>query len=183
MKYMFASDIHGSETYAQKLVDVFNESGAEKLIICGDVLYHGPRNDLPDEYNTKTVYEMLNEIKDKIVACRGNCDSEVDQMVLEFEMMDDYRKLRLNGIPFFITHGHIYGPDYLPQDMEKGSAFVFGHIHLPVAEKNYKGIYILNPGSASIPKGGWAHSYAMLDENVFTVYDFEGKVLKSITIE
>ena len=182
MKYMFASDIHGSAEYADKVVNIFKESGARKLILCGDLLYHGPRNDLPDRYDTKTVYALLNELKDDIIAVRGNCDSEVDQMVLEFPMMDTFAKLRLNDIPFFVTHGHIYDPTHLPENLEKGSAFVFGHIHLPVAEKQH-GIYIFNPGSTSIPKGGNPGSYAMLDERTFTIYGFAGNVIRQLTIQ
>lgn len=181
MKYMFASDIHGSAEYARKLADIFKESGAKKLILCGDLLYHGPRNDFPEEYNTKTVFAILNELKDDIIAIRGNCDSEVDQMVLEFPMMDDYVKLVLNDIPFFVTHGHIYAPEHLPEGLEKGDAFISGHIHLPVAEKQH-GINILNPGSTSLPHGGYPGSYAMLDDRKFTIYSFAGDIIKQLTL-
>lgn len=183
MKYLFASDIHGSAYYCRKLLEIFEKGDFENLILMGDTLYHGARNDLPEEYGTKTCTEMLNEYAGKIIACRGNCDAEIDQMVLQFPIMSDYNLLTLNGITFFQTHGHIYGPEKLPP-MGVCKALVFGHIHLPVARFDEEaGVYFLNPGSISIPKGGNPGSYAILDENVWTIYDFEGNVLKSITIE
>lgn len=181
MKYIFASDIHGSHYWLQKLIEKFEESGADSMIQMGDLLYHGARNDLPGEYDTKKCTALLNQYWTRIMACKGNCDSEVDQMVLHFPIESRYNLLELNGIRFFQTHGHYYNPENLPP-MGTCDAFVFGHIHLPVAEKR-DGIYILNPGSTSIPKGGYPNSYALLDENVFTIYDFEGNVIKSITIE
>ena len=181
MKYMFASDIHGSAHYAKKVVDKFKELGADRLILCGDLLYHGQINDLPKDYNTKDVILMFNEIKDSIYAVRGNCDSEVDQMVLEFPIMADYSILVLNGINFYLTHGHLSSPENLPA-LKKGDAFVFGHIHLPIAKKQ-DDVYILNPGSASLPKGGNPNSYAVLDGKNFKVLSFEGDVLREIEIE
>lgn len=180
MKYIFASDIHGSAYYCKKLLDVFEHSGAEQLILMGDLLYHGARNDLPEEYGTKDCTAMLNEYFNRIIACRGNCDSEIDQMVLQFPIMSDYNILKLNGITFFQTHGHIYNPEKLPP-LGVCQALVFGHIHLPVARKQ-DDIYILNPGSTSIPKGGNPGSYAILDDNIWTIKDFEGNVLKEIEI-
>ncbi len=181
MKYMFASDVHGSAYYAKKIVDKFKETGAKRLILCGDLLYHGPRNDLPRDYNPKEVIPLFNSIKDKIYAVRGNCDSEVDQMVLDFPIMSDYSILVLNDITFYLTHGHLKSPDNLPP-LEKGSAFIFGHIHLPIAEKR-DGIYILNPGSISIPKGGNPNSYAILDGKNFKVISLDGDILREINIE
>ena len=181
MKYIFASDIHGSAYYCRKLLNVFEYSGAEQLILMGDLLYHGARNDLPEEYGTKDCTQQLNEYAGKIIACRGNCDSEIDQMVLQFPIMSDYNLLNLNGITFFQTHGHLYNPEKLPP-MGVCRAFVFGHIHLPVARRQ-DDVYILNPGSTSIPKGGFPNSYAVLDDNVWTVKDFEGNEIKSIVIE
>lgn len=181
MRYMFASDIHGSAYYAKKILDKFYELKADRLVLCGDLLYHGPRNDLPKDYNPKEVIEIFNSIKDKIYAVRGNCDSEVDQMVLEFPIMSDYTILVLNDINFYLTHGHLYSPDKLPA-LSEGTAFVFGHIHLPMAQKEGN-IFILNPGSASLPKGGNPNSYAILDNKNFKVVSFEGDVLREIDIE
>ena len=168
MKYIIASDIHGSAYYAKMLARKFENSGADKLILLGDLLYHGPRNDLPRDYAPKEVIEILNGYKDSIYAVRGNCDAEVDQMVLDFPIMSDYSVYILNGITFFASHGHIYSPQNLPC-MKKGEVFISGHIHLPVAECK-DGIYILNPGSTSIPKGGNPPSYSVLDGSRFTIY-------------
>lgn len=180
MKYMFASDIHGSAYYADLLAEKFEGSGAGKLILLGDLLYHGPRNDLPREYAPKKVIETLNRYKDFIFAVRGNCDSEVDQMVLEFPMMADYAFFALNGVEIYASHGHIYSPEKL-LPMRSGSSFLFGHIHLPVAEKRGE-YFILNPGSAALPKGGNPPSYAVLDEKCFRILTFEDEIIKEIEI-
>lgn len=180
MKYIFASDIHGSAYYAKKTVEVFEESGADRLILVGDLLYHGPRNALPKDYNPQEVFTLLNKYADRIYAVRGNCDAEVDQMVLDFPMMSDYIVLNLNGINFFISHGHIYGEDNLPK-LKAGDVFVFGHIHLPIAKKE-EGIYILNPGSTSIPKGGNVNSYAILDGSDFKIMSFDKEIIKEISL-
>ncbi len=180
MKYMFASDIHGSYYYAKKVVDEFRASGARKLILLGDILYHGPRNDLPREYAPKEVIPLLNDMKEHILAVRGNCEAEVDQMVLEFPVMADYACMYLNDINFYVTHGHLWSPESLPP-LARGSAFIFGHIHLPIADRQGD-VYILNPGSASLPKGGNPNSYAILDGQHFTVRDFDGNTLKEIHI-
>lgn len=179
MKYMFASDIHGSAYYCKLVIDKFLESGAERLILLGDLLYHGPRNDLPKDYSPKDVFSLLNQYKDKIYAVRGNCDSEVDQMVLEFPMMADYILLSLNGLTIFATHGHLYHQEQLPP-MVTGDILIHGHTHLPVAEK-YNQIYLLNPGSSALPKEGNPCSYGMLDERTFTVYSFDHEIVKQIT--
>lgn len=180
-KYMIASDIHGSSYYAEKTAETFEKSGAGRLILLGDLLYHGPRNDLPKDYAPKEVIRILNSCRERILAVRGNCEAEVDQMVLGFPVMADYAYLVLNGIEIFATHGHLWNPEQLPP-MAPGTAFLFGHIHLPVAEKQ-DGYYILNPGSVSIPKGGNPNSYAILEDRTFTILDFSGSTLKEITLE
>ena len=114
MKYLIASDIHGSSYYCEKLLEAFEREQADRLLLLGDLLYHGARNDLPAEYSTKKVFALLNGIKDRILAVRGNCDSEVDQMVLEFPIMADYLLLQEEGLTIFATHGHLYGPENLP---------------------------------------------------------------------
>lgn len=178
MKYVFASDIHGSVYYTKALLEKFNESKAEKLILLGDLLYHGPRNDLPKDYAPKEVIAMLNPLKDKIYAVRGNCEAEVDQMVLDFPVMATYALLVLNGVTFYATHGHIYNPENLPP-INPGEALIYGHVHLPIAEKRGD-IYILNPGSTSIPKGGNPSSYAVLEDKHFQILTFDGQVIKEI---
>lgn len=180
MRYMFASDIHGSAYYCRKTLEVFQASGAKRLILLGDILYHGPRNDLPQEYAPKEVIRMLNEVKDRLYAVRGNCDAEVDQMVLEFPILADYALLELNGKTIYATHGHVYNGDVRPP-MQAGDILIHGHTHLPVAEA-MGDKYLLNPGSASLPKGGNPNSYGMLDGDVFTIYDFDGHVVKEIAL-
>ena len=176
MKYMFASDIHGSAHYCRKMLEVYRQSGAERLVLLGDLLYHGPRNDLPQEYAPKQVIAMLNEYKNEIIAVRGNCEAEVDQMVLEFPVMAGYALLVLNGLTFFATHGHLFNQDQMPP-LKAGDILVHGHTHLLKAEK-VNGHYILNPGSTSIPKGGNPATYAILDEQDFKILDFDGNVVK-----
>ncbi len=180
MKYMFASDIHGSAYYCRKMLDAFEQSGAERLILLGDLLYHGPRNELPREYEPKRVLAMLNAYKDKIYAVRGNCDSEVDQMVLEFPIMADYALLALNGRTIYATHGHVFNEEKLPP-MQPGDALIYGHIHIPVARAGGDKFF-LNPGSVSLPKGGNPPSYALLDGSVFTILDFEGGRINEIQL-
>lgn len=188
MKFLFASDIHGSAYWCEKLLSAYRESGAERLVLLGDILYHGPRNDLPKDYAPKAVISMLEPYKDEILCVRGNCEAEVDQMVLPFPCMADYAVLYLNGLTFYATHGHIYntlsdGANLPP--LKNGDILIHGHTHIPAAERfsaGEKEIFWLNPGSVSIPKGGFANSYALLSGTQFTVYDFSGGVLKEIEL-
>lgn len=180
MKYMFASDIHGSAYYCRRLLEEYQKSGAERLILLGDLLYHGPRNDLPKEYAPKEVIAMLNGMKQEIYTVRGNCEAEVDQMVLEFPVLADYAVLVLNGLTFFATHGHVFNQEHMPP-LKKGDILVHGHTHLLKAEQ-FGDNYILNPGSASIPKGGNPSTYAILEEQTFRILDFEGNVVKEIVL-
>lgn len=180
MKYMIASDIHGSAYYCGLLLDEYRKSGASRLILLGDILYHGPRNDLPRDYDPKEVISMLNGIKDQIYSVRGNCDTEVDQMVLEFPVLADYGLLVVNGLTIYLTHGHIYHKDHLPP-VQKGDILLHGHTHILTAEREGD-ITILNPGSVSIPKGGNPPTYGILEEQVFRILDFEGNVQKEIDL-
>lgn len=180
MKYMFASDIHGSAYYCRKMLDAFEKENAVRLISLGDLLYHGPRNDLPRDYAPKEVISMLNAYKNVIYNVRGNCDAEVDQMVLEFPIMADYALLELEGKTFYLSHGHIYNEENLPPLMP-GDIFVHGHTHILRAEK--KETYtILNPGSVSIPKGGNIPTYAVLEQGVFQIKGFDGTVVKEFVL-
>lgn len=176
MKYMIASDIHGSAYYCRKLLEEFEASGAERLILLGDILYHGPRNDLPKEYAPKEVIVMLNAYKDRIYCIRGNCDTEVDQMVLEFPILADYALIATGGLTIYATHGHVYNAGHLPP-MQKGDILLHGHTHVLKAEQ-CGDITVLNPGSVSIPKEGNPPTYAMLENRVFRIYDFEGNTIK-----
>lgn len=180
MRYMFASDIHGSAYYCEMTLDAFGQSGADRLILLGDLLYHGPRNDLPKDYAPKKVIDMFNRHRDRILAVRGNCDSEVDQMVLDFPMMADYSLLALNGKTIYATHGHVYNEERRPP-MCPGDVLIHGHTHLPVA-RAMEDCYLLNPGSVSLPKEGNPNSYGMLDNRVFTIWDFDGNKVKEIEL-
>lgn len=180
MKWLIASDIHGSAYYCEKLLSAFEKENADKLLILGDVLYHGPRNDLPKDYAPKRVIEMLNGIKDKIMCVRGNCDTEVDQMVLKFPVLADYGILSVENRMIYATHGHKYGPENLPP-LENGDILLFGHIHVPKCyEEN--GILILNPGSVSIPKENSEHSYMILEGNKLLWKNLDGVEYNSYTI-
>ena len=180
MKYMFASDIHGSAYYCRKMLEAFDKEEAERLVILGDILYHGPRNDLPLEYAPKTVISLLNERKNTIYAIRGNCEAEVDQMVLDFPVMADYCILVLDGKTFYGTHGHVYNEQKLPPLME-GDILIHGHTHVLKAEKR-EHYYLLNPGSVSIPKEGNPPTYGIYENGVFSVKDFEGNIVKKINL-
>ena len=152
MKLVIASDIHGSAYWCQKLLEVIEREQPEKIILLGDLLYHGPRNDLPRDYAPKQVIPMLSGLQDKILAVRGNCEAEVDQMVLPFPCMADYALLNCDGRNLYLTHGHLWNPDHLPP-LQSGSIFLSGHTHVKMDCMN-NGIRCINPGSVSIPKDG-----------------------------
>lgn len=180
MKLFIASDIHGSAFYCRKLLDTYEKEGAQRMILLGDILYHGPRNDLPKEYAPKEVIRMLNDKKHEIYAVRGNCEAEVDQMVLEFPVLADYMLLFAGERAVYATHGHVYNEEHLPP-MKPGDVLLHGHTHVLRAEK--KGdIIILNPGSVSIPKEGNPPTYAVLEDGIFTIRDFEGRMIKELTL-
>ena len=172
MKIMVASDIHGSAYYCQKMTEAYKNSGAQKLLLLGDILYHGPRNDLPKEYAPKKVIEMLNNISDEILCVRGNCDSEVDQMVLKFNIMAEYAIIYDGERMIFATHGHKFNKDILPS-LKKGHILLHGHTHIPVNE-SIDGITVMNPGSVSIPKENSWHGYMIIENGTYTWYDFDG---------
>ena len=179
MKWMIASDIHGSAKYCRLLMDAMAREGAEKLILLGDLLYHGPRNDLPDGYAPKEVIGMLNEQKERLICVRGNCDAEVDQMVLDVPIMADYAIVRDGDITLFATHGHLY--EGRPP-MSEGMIMISGHTHIPVWEPSGDDIR-LNPGSVSIPKAGSRHGYMTLCDGVFRWHTLDGTEIHQYTIE
>ena len=172
MKYIVASDIHGSAYWCEQLLAAFENEGAEKLVLIGDLLYHGPRNDFPDDYSPKKVFAMLNGVKDKILAVRGNCDSEVDQMVLEFPMMADYALLNHENRTLFLTHGHLF--DSLnPPLLKKGDVLFNGHFHTPELREMENGAIYANCGSVALPKPDFPHSYILIDGNTVYLKDLE----------
>ena len=172
MKYMIASDVHGSAYYCEKMLEAFEKEGADRLILLGDLLYHGPRNDLPRDYAPKKVIEMLNAKKDVLLCVRGNCDTEVDQMVLDFPILADYAVLDLGERMMYLTHGHHHG-EKNPPPMRDGDILMNGHTHVPryMAYDHY--IY-MNPGSVSIPKEDSPHTYMTLENGVFWWKDLDG---------
>jgi hypothetical protein len=167
MKLMFASDIHGSLPAAERVLDIFAQSDAQWLVLLGDLLYHGPRNALPEGYNPAGVAEVLNREAARVIAVRGNCDSEVDQMLLHFPITAPWQQILTERQRLFLTHGHLFGPDNLPA-LAAGDVLVYGHTHIPVAEKRGE-IFHFNPGSVSIPKGGFAASYGVLEGDYLQV--------------
>ena len=170
MKLIIASDIHGSAFWCRRLCELVEREQPDKLILLGDLLYHGPRNDLPREYAPKEVIPMLSQYKDKIIAVRGNCEAEVDQMVLPFPCMADYALLEADGKTMYLTHGHHASPDALPA-LPEGSVFLSGHTHVKLDETR-QGIRCLNPGSVSIPKDG-SHSCLIFENNQFSFHIWE----------
>lgn len=172
MKLMIASDIHGSAYYCRKMLEAYKREKADKLLILGDVLYHGPRNDLPREYQPKEVIAMLNEVKEEILCVRGNCDTEVDQMVLEFPIMAEYAIITWNERLLFATHGHTFHPGNLPM-LKCGDILLTGHTHVPKCE-NIGDYWYMNPGSVSIPKENSEHGYMLLEEH-FLWKNLDGK--------
>ena len=170
MKLLIASDIHGSAYWCRKICDLMETEQPDKLILLGDLLYHGPRNDLPRDYAPKQVIPMLSHYADKIIAVRGNCEAEVDQMVLPFPCMAEFSQLFVDGMTFYLTHGHHANPENLPP-LTEGSVFLSGHTHVKLDEVR-NGIRCLNPGSVSIPKDG-SHSCLIFDNGKFIFHIWE----------
>lgn len=174
MKWMIASDIHGSAYYCEQLCEAMEREKVEKLLLLGDILYHGPRNDLPKGYEPKKVIEMLNPRRQQILCVRGNCDAQVDQMVLDFPIMAEYASFYMGNRMVFATHGHIYNPANPPQ-MNAGDILLNGHTHIPAFEERENYIYV-NPGSVSIPKDNTQHSYMIWEESRFIWKNLSGEV-------
>ena len=182
MKWMIASDLHGSAYYCRKMLEAFEREGADRLFLLGDLLYHGPRNDLPREYAPKEVIPLLNEKKEKLLCVRGNCDAEVDQMVLEFPVLADYAVLPVGRRLIYATHGHIYHVKNLPP-LAPGDVLLHGHTHVPAWTEFGQGNLYLNPGSVSIPKEDSPHSYMTLEGNTMQWKELEsGAVFHELTL-
>ena len=180
MKLMIASDIHGSAFYCEKLLNAFNQENPQRLLLLGDLLYHGPRNDLPKDYAPKKVISMLNAVKDKIICVRGNCEAEVDQMVLDFPVLSESLLMFLDGRLMFATHGHIYNENKLPA-LQAGDVFLQGHTHIPVMKKEGE-FFFINPGSVSIPKENSEHSYMIYENSCFTLKNLDGDKLADFNL-
>ena len=151
MKWMIASDLHGSAYYCRKMLEAFEREGADRLFLLGDLLYHGPRNDLPRDYAPKKVIPLLNSLAPRLLCVRGNCDAEVDQMVLNFPVLADYAVLPVGQRLVYVTHGHVFNLNHLPP-LAPGDILLHGHTHVPAWTNFGQGSLYLNPGSVSLPK-------------------------------
>ncbi len=181
MKILICSDIHGDLDAAKNIIEAFNKHGADRLLILGDILYHGPRNNLPDAYSPKGVIELLNPLSEKIISVRGNCDAEVDDMVLHFPVLIKHRRMKIDGLNFFITHGHRYNTA-TPPKLKCGEILLHGHTHVTKFEKfGDKNIYI-NPGSASMPKENTQKGYILYSDRCFHAMDFDGNTVFCETV-
>ena len=176
MKWMIASDLHGSAYYCRKMLEAFEREGADRLFLLGDLLYHGPRNDLPPDYAPKEVIALLNARKNQIFCVRGNCDTEVDQMVLEFPVLADYAVLTAGSRLLYATHGHVYNIKNLPP-LAPGDVLLHGHTHVPAWTEFGQGNLYLNPGSVSIPKENSPHSYMTLEGNTMQWKELESSAV------
>lgn len=182
MKWMIASDLHGSAYYCKKMLEAFEREGADRLLLLGDLLYHGPRNDLPRDYAPKEVMPLLNGMRERLCCVRGNCDAEVDQMVLDFPVLADYCILPVGGRLIYATHGHIYNMKNQPP-LAPGDILLHGHTHVPTWTEFGQGNLCLNPGSLSIPKEDSAHSYMTLEGTTFCWKDVEtGETYHTLTL-
>lgn len=180
MKLMIASDIHGSAYYLEKLREAHAKEAPDRLLLLGDLLYHGPRNDLPRGYAPKRVIELLNAMAEQLLCVRGNCEAEVDQMVLSFPVLADYAWIEADGISVFATHGHHHGED-CPPPLSAGNVLLCGHTHVPAIRSHGTWTY-LNPGSVSIPKEGSAHGYMILEGGRVLHKDLDGNLLAEKTL-
>lgn len=171
MKLMIASDLHGSAYYTKQLLEAWEREQPDKMLLLGDILYHGPRNDLPEGYAPKEVIAMLNPLADQLLCVRGNCEAEVDQMVLDFPVMADYCVLFEQGKTIYVTHGHLFS-EQNPPKLRDGDVLLTGHTHIPACEDH--GWFYLNPGSVSIPKNGSWHGYMTLEQGLFRWKDLQG---------
>ena len=173
MRLMIASDIHGSAKWCEQLLEAWQREKPDRLVLLGDLLYHGPRNDLPEGYAPKKVIAMLKDIAPHLLCVRGNCEAEVDQMVLSFPVMADYCVLLVDGHSIYVTHGHVYNEDN-PPPLQPGDILLCGHTHIPCCHRHEDFIYV-NPGSVSIPKQNTPHSYIMLEDGRMVWKDLYGR--------
>lgn len=179
MKVLVISDIHGSSYYARKIEEIVKRENPEKIVLLGDLYYHGPRNELSQEYAPMEVAKILNSLKDKLMVVKGNCDAEVDEMISEFKF-EDHILTNINGKNIYFTHGHKYNIENIPY--EDFDILIYGHIHQGFIQEK-EGYLFANPGSISLPKGGTEHSYLILEENQITLKDVDGKILQEYKLK
>ena len=178
MKAVVISDIHGSGYYAEKIKEINERENPDKIILLGDLYYHGPRNELSQEYKPMKVAEILNSLKDKLLVVRGNCDAEVDEMISDFKFNDNI-ELTIDGIRFFFTHGHVYNMDNVPENID---VLVFGHFHTGFIEEE-NGVIFVNSGSISLPKNNTAHSYLIIEDKNIILKDVDGNEIKELKLK
>ena len=180
MKLMIASDIHGAAGFCREMLEAFERERADRILLLGDILYHGPRNDIPEGYSTKETAALLNGRTEQILCVRGNCDSEVDQMMLSFPIMAEYALLEAEGVTVFATHGHVFNTGHLPP-LREGDILLHGHTHVPAWEENGPFRYF-NPGSVSIPKENSARGYMIWEGRTFIWKKLDGTILRETRI-
>ncbi len=180
-KLMIASDLHGDRECVEQLLRRYEKSRADRLVLLGDLLYHGPRNDLPEGYDPKGAIKLLNAVKNDLLCVRGNCDTEVDGMVLDFPIMADYAYIAIDDVSFFATHGHKYNLDALPP-LKRGEILLHGHTHISAAEPFGDGNLYINPGSVSIPKNGTPRGYIEYIDGIIRFFTLEGEEFKRIQL-
>lgn len=175
MKIIVVSDIHGSLYYTKKIEEIIKEENPDKIVLLGDLYYHGPRNPLTNEYNPQGVCEILNSMKDKIICVRGNCDAQVDEMISDFKF-EDHVRMDIDGRRFFFTHGHVYNIDNLPENID---VIVYGHFHTGFI-KVKDGVVCVNSGSISLPKNGTPNSYLIIENGIIELKDLDGNIIDSV---
>jgi putative phosphoesterase len=176
MKLMFASDIHGDYKRAKRVMELYSKEGAQKLVLLGDLLYFGPRNTLTADYDPQGVIRVLNENKEKLLCVRGNCDAEVDQMVLDFPIMAEYAYLSIDGYSMLLTHGHKINTENAPH-LQKGEILIHGHTHVLCIERFGEGNLYINPGSTTYPKQNNPPSYMVYEDGIFEIKNFDNEEL------
>ncbi len=176
MKLLIISDIHGDLDSLQLALKAYEREGAERILLLGDLLYHGPRNNLPPTYDPKSVIQLLNDHRDILMAVRGNCDTEVDQMVLNFPILADYACLYLDGLTVYATHGHRFNPQ-TPPPLCKYDILLTGHTHVLKCEKFGDENFYINPGSVALPKEANPRTYMIYENRTFTIKDLNGAVV------
>lgn len=179
MKLLIASDLHGSSSCVEKLMKRVDIEKPDEILLLGDLLYHGPRNDLPDTYDARKTAEFLNKKADKIIAVRGNCDAEADELLLDINIESSNMTLYVDGLSIFATHGHHYNTSHLPA-LSSIDVLLHGHTHVPTHELIGKNKYYINPGSTSIPKNGSENSYLILENRVWTWKTLDGKIFDEL---
>ena len=180
---VIASDIHGSGLRCEQLLERYRAEGASRLILLGDILYHGPRNPLPEGHGPQQVAALLNEYRGEIVCVKGNCDAEIDQMMLEFPLIDGFTMIAEEKRTLYLTHGHHYNEHALPSSAKAGDVLIHGHTHVKDAHRGAEGVYIVNPGSTSSPKDGDYGSYAVYDGERFIIKKLSGETVKTLELE